>query len=55
MIDGVANFLLPPEGVPMPTINPMFPMLRGPPVMQVCLSWNDLVSIFSRMFRENAY
>jgi hypothetical protein len=43
MIDGVANFLLPPEGVPMPTINPMFPMLRGPPVMQVCLSSNDLV------------
>lgn len=33
-VTGVANFTLPPQGVPMPTINPRFPMLQGPSRLQ---------------------
>lgn len=34
MVDGVANFLLPPEGVMMASVNPMFPMMPGPASLQ---------------------
>lgn len=34
LVSGVANFTLPPQGVPMPTINPRFPQLPGPSTLQ---------------------
>ena len=34
LVHGVANFTLPPQGVPMPTANPRFPMMPGPSQLQ---------------------
>jgi hypothetical protein len=34
LVQGVANFTLPPQGVPMPTVNPRFPMMPGPTQLQ---------------------